>query len=186
MSSTAPCVSTTTVSMRSSCSKTCSNLSPSEFNALPTSSKLCLARRQLPQAIEEQAMSQFVVRLDFTAEEIGKVPPARAVLHVAVDAAVSQVWILGQVVSDRPRPVGTVHHALGIGISLETGRLTGNLPARQVLRREQARLTCRLEISKAFLAEVGGCSVEMIRCWFAGTTAPVRQRLARQREQATS
>ena len=66
------CVSTTAASTRSNCSKTASNCPPSAASALPTSPNALACDADVPQAVEEEAVGQFVVGLDLAAEEVQK------------------------------------------------------------------------------------------------------------------
>ena len=125
--------------------------------------RLGLGGRQLPQAVEEEAVGQFVVGLDLAAEEVaegrgqqrrpGRRGRAQQPGQVRVGA--------GQGVGDPGHgPPRLLDQPLRVGVSCKAGRLAGDVRGRSALRGQQPRLAEPLQLVEAGLAELGGRPVE--------------------------
>src|SRR5262249_51170162 len=108
-------------------------------------------------------MSQFVVRFNFTAEEIGKgSDEQRRSSYGPLPKQLRQVGILCiQVSGDLLHGLlGTIHHRLRVGIPPKVGCLPSNILSGKVLGRQQASLFCQVEFGEASLAKVRWGSLE--------------------------
>ena len=122
-----------------------------------------LRRRQLPQAVEEEAVGQFVVGLDLAAEEVaeGRGQQRRPGRRRRPQQPGQVRVALGQGVGDPSHgPSRFLDQPLRVGVPFEACRLPGDVRGRSSCCGQHSRLAEAFEFVQAIAAEVGGGAVE--------------------------
>ena len=115
------------------------------------------------QAVEEEAVGQFVVGLDLAAEEVaeGRGQQRRPGRRWRAEQFRQVRVVAGQGVGDPGHgPPRLLDQPLRVGVPPEAGRLLGDVRGGSRLRGQQPRLAKALEFIEAGLAELGGGAVE--------------------------